>query len=62
MQPNQQINEGPAEIPTNLLLSRREYENENGFTIEIQKKSDNFKIFYGETNLNDYVTLKTHFY
>ena len=62
MQPNQQINEWPAEIPTNLLLSRREYENENGFTIEIQKKSDNFKIFYGETNLNDYVTLKTHFY
>ena len=62
MQPNQQINEGPAESPTNLLLSRREYENENGFTIEIQKKSDNFKIFYGETNLNDYVTLKTHFY
>jgi hypothetical protein len=62
VQPNQQINEGPAEIPTNLLLSRREYENENGFTIEIQKKSDNFKIFYGETNLNDYVTLKTHFY
>ena len=56
------MNETSIEIPTNQLLSQREYENENAFTIEIDKKASNYQnIFYGETNLNDYVAFQKYF-
>lgn len=49
-------NENTIEIASNKLLSNREYENENNFTIEIQQTNrTNLQIYYGDTNIENYL-------